>query len=80
VRDDGAFELLAGALREVIRDEPDPAAEREAALILSRLARVAATETRSEARALIAEGEQAQVRHKRVRQASESVLGRRAET
>jgi len=73
-RGHGPFELLAGALREVMRDETNPATRRDAALILSRLARLAATETRSEANALRAEGEQAQVRHKQVRHTSESVL------
>lgn len=73
-RGDGPFELLAGALREVMRDEADPATRREADRILSGLARLAATETRSEAGALRAQGEQARVRHKQVRQASTAAL------
>jgi len=48
-RGHGPFEVLAGALREVMRDKADPATRREADRILSGLARLAATETRSEA-------------------------------
>ena len=76
-RGHGPFELLAGALREVMRDEFDAPARAEADRVLAGLARLAATETRSEASALRAEGEQTRARHHQVRQASESVQRRR---
>jgi len=79
-RGHGPFELLAGALREVMRDEPDSATRHEAELILSRLARLAATETRSEATALKAQGELARVKHNQLRQASLAAGRRRAKT
>jgi len=79
-RGDGPFELLAGALREVMHDEPDAATRHEAELILSRLARLAAAETRSEASALIAQGEQAATKHKQLHEASAAARRRPART
>jgi hypothetical protein len=75
-RGHGPFELLAGALREVMHDESDPAARREADRILAGLARLTAIETRGDARALHAEGAQAQARHRDVRQRAQSELRR----
>jgi hypothetical protein len=69
-RGHGPFELLAGAVREVTRDESDPAARAEAERVLSGLVRLAATESSSESNALRAESEQAQVRRKQVYQGS----------
>jgi hypothetical protein len=57
-RGDGPFELLAGALREVARDEQDPHRRSEIEGVLSRLARLTATTTREESKALRAESEQ----------------------
>ncbi|HTX09200.1 MAG TPA: hypothetical protein VME22_11350 [Solirubrobacteraceae bacterium] len=71
-RGHGPFDLLAGALREVMDGEPDPAARAEAQRVLAGLVRLAATETRSESGALRAEVEQAQIRHEQVHRASES--------
>ena len=74
------FDLLAGALREVRRDEADPTARAEVERVLSRLARLAAAETRSDSHAVVAESKQAQTRHEKVRQASVTSLRGRAET
>lgn len=76
-RGHGPFELLAGALNEVMRNEPDPAARAEARKVLAGLARLAAAEVTSQAAALRAQGEQAQARHTKVHQAAESVLSQR---
>jgi hypothetical protein len=76
-RGHGPFELLAGALREVTPDTPDPAAGAEAERVLAGLARLTAAETRSSAGALRAQGAQAQARHKQVREGSEALLRRR---
>jgi hypothetical protein len=73
-RGHGPFELLGGALREVMRDETDPAARAEAERVLEGLARPTAAEINSEADALRAQGDQAPARHKRVRQGTESLL------
>jgi hypothetical protein len=76
-RGHGPFELFSGALREVMRDEPDPATRAEAERVLAGLARLAASGAVSEATALRAQAEQAQVKHKKVHQTSESMVGRR---
>ncbi|HYB25071.1 MAG TPA: hypothetical protein VEF89_00500 [Solirubrobacteraceae bacterium] len=69
----GPFELLAGALREVRRDEAGSAAGVEAELVLARLARLAAAEARSETRAVRAQSERARARHEEtVRRVRES--------
>ncbi|HUA48782.1 MAG TPA: hypothetical protein VMA77_26350 [Solirubrobacteraceae bacterium] len=79
VRGHGPFELLAGALRETTRDEPDPVARAEAETVLSRLARLAAAERRNDAGAVRAESQQARGRAKSIHKASNSVLrGRRS--
>jgi uncharacterized protein (DUF1778 family) len=70
----GPFELLAGALREVMRDESDPVTRAEAEMVLSRLARLAAAERRTDAGALRAESRQARGRAKSVHESSDSVL------
>jgi hypothetical protein len=71
-RGHGPFELLAGAQREVMRDESDPVARAEAERVLAGLARLAATETRGESDALRAESEQTRVRHKLIQQRSQT--------
>jgi hypothetical protein len=73
-RGHGPFELLAGALREVMGDEPDPAARAQAERVLAGLARLAANETSSAAGALRAQSEQARVRHQQVQKRSENVF------
>jgi hypothetical protein len=79
-RGQGPFELLAGALREVMNDQPDPAACAEAERVLAGLARLTAAEIVSEAGALRAESRQARTRQKKAQQATESVLRRAAKT
>ena len=76
-RGNGPFELLEGALREVMRDDSDAAARAEAEAVLARLARLAAHQTRRDATALRAESEQAKGKRREVHQVSESVLRRR---
>lgn len=73
-RGQGPYGLLSGALNEVMRDETDPATRREVERVLAGLARLVTAETRSEAGALRAEGEQARVRHKQVHKASTAAL------
>ncbi len=77
-RGHGPFELLAGALREVMRDEPDSATRAEAERVLARLVRLTAADARSDSRALRAQSKQAQARHKDVHQAAETVRRKRA--
>ena len=63
-RGEGPFELLAGALREVTRDEQGPGKRAEIERLLARLGRLASEETRSEANALRAQSKQAVTRRR----------------
>jgi hypothetical protein len=63
-RGEGPFGLLAGAVREVTRDEHNPHKRAEIEQTLAGLARLAVEETRSEATALRAESKQARARRK----------------
>jgi hypothetical protein len=72
-RGHGPFELLAGGLREVMRDEPDAASRVEAERTLARLARLTAADTMSDSRALRAQSKRAQARSKKAHRASETV-------
>lgn len=65
-RGEGPFELLAGAVREVTRDEHRPYKRAEIEQILSGLARLAVEETLSEATALRAESKQALARRRKL--------------
>jgi hypothetical protein len=73
-RGHGPFELLAGALREVMGGELDPTAQAEAERVLAGLMRLTAAETRSESGALRAQSQQAQAKRKQARQLSETLL------
>jgi hypothetical protein len=65
-RGEGPFELLAGAAREVTRDEHRPYKRAEIEQTLAGLARLAVEETRSEAAALLAESEQAVAKRRKL--------------
>jgi hypothetical protein len=68
------YELLAGALREVRSDEPDPARRAQAEWVLGGLARLTADEAVNEAGAVLAQSEQARARRAALRSEAGSLL------
>jgi len=73
-RGQAPYELLAGALRDVMRDERDPVRRARAEGVLGGLARLTADETRSEAAAVRAESRQARSARRRLRREAGSLL------
>jgi hypothetical protein len=75
-RGEGPFELLAAALREVTRDQPDPDKRAEADRALAALARLTATKTTNQAAALQAQSAQAVRKTQQTNARSEALLDR----
>lgn len=73
-RGQGPFELLAGAVREVRRDQTDPAARNETERALAALARLTAAETRTTASAVRAQSQQAAAKGRQATARSRALL------